>query len=105
MQDMTDEEKRDLALIMKSLLTKYDNLFKCSFPYSMGWFGAPTGEYIDHDMSHWVVHCSFCPPLLRSATVKKFMVGYEMFAEEQRDLTPEKAADMLRDSSEIHYRI
>ncbi|KAG9509155.1 Galactose-1-phosphate uridylyltransferase [Fragariocoptes setiger] len=104
MQDTRETEKCDLAVIIQSLVTKFDNLFKCTFPYSMGWYGAPTGEYLDHDMSHWVCHCSFNPPLLRSATVKKFMVGYEMFAEEQRDLTPERAAQLLRETSEVHFQ-
>ncbi|KAG9509431.1 Galactose-1-phosphate uridylyltransferase, partial [Fragariocoptes setiger] len=103
--EMNEDERRDLAVILKILLTKYDNMFKCSFPYSMGWYGAPTSEYMKHDMSHWVCHCSFYPPLLRSAAIKKFMVGYELFAEEQRDLTPEKAAELLRETSSVHYRL
>ncbi|MEQ2256397.1 hypothetical protein ILYODFUR_023759, partial [Ilyodon furcidens] len=79
-----------LAAIMKQLLTKYDNLFEVSFPYSMGWHGAPTGPHLKEDNSHWQLHAHYYPPLLRSATVKKFMVGYEMLAQEQRDLTPEQ---------------
>jgi UDPglucose--hexose-1-phosphate uridylyltransferase len=81
-------------------LTKYDNEFETSFPYSMGWHGAPndSGEY-----GHWQLHAHFYPPLLRSATVKKFMVGYEMLGEAQRDLTPEQAASRLRELSEVHY--
>jgi UDPglucose--hexose-1-phosphate uridylyltransferase len=67
----------------------------------MGWHGAP---FDDGDLSHWQLHAHFLPPLLRSATVKKFMVGYEMLAEAQRDLTPEQAAQRLRDLSEIHFR-
>jgi UDPglucose--hexose-1-phosphate uridylyltransferase len=67
----------------------------------MGWHGAPTAE---SDYTHWQLHAHFYPPLLRSATVKKFMVGYEMLAEPQRDLTPEKAAERLRELSELHYK-
>ena len=72
-----------------------------SFPYSMGWHGAPfNGEANDH----WQLHAHFYPPLLRSATVRKFMVGYEMLAETQRDLTAEQAAERLRSVSDIHFR-
>ena len=85
---------------MKLLLTRYDNLFETSFPYSMGWHGAP---FVESDTSHWQLHAHFFPPLLRSATVKKFMVGYEMLAEPQRDLTPEQAAERLRATSDQHY--
>ncbi|MFQ5595584.1 MAG: UDP-glucose--hexose-1-phosphate uridylyltransferase [Anaerolineae bacterium] len=97
-----DSAERDaLAGLLKRLLTKYDNLFDTSFPYSMGWHGAPTdaGEY-----PHWQLHAHFYPPLLRSATVRKFMVGYEMLADPQRDLTAEQAAERLRALSEVHYR-
>jgi len=71
----------------------YDGLFDTSFPYSFGWHGAPTDGA---DYSAWQLHAHIYPPLLRSATVKKFMVGYEMLAEAQRDLTPEQAAERLR---------
>jgi len=94
----------DLAETMRRLLVRYDNLFQCSFPYSMGWHGAPfpaNGE--ESDESHWQLHAHFYPPLLRSASVKKFLVGYEMLAEGQRDLTPEQAAERLRGLDEIHY--
>jgi UDPglucose--hexose-1-phosphate uridylyltransferase len=97
---LTDGERDTLADILKRLLTKYDNLFEVSFPYSMGWHGAPFGE---GDTSGWQLHAHFYPPLLRSATVKKFMVGYEMLAESQRDLTAEQAADRLRGLPEVHY--
>jgi UDPglucose--hexose-1-phosphate uridylyltransferase len=91
--DLTSEEKSDLASILSIGLRKYDALFNCSFPYSMGWHGAPfDGEPGDH----WQLHAHFYPPLLRSATVKKFMVGYEMLGESQRDITPEQAAATLR---------
>lgn len=91
--DLTPEEKKDLATILSIGLKKYDALFNCSFPYSMGWHGGPNnGEPVDH----WQLHAHFYPPLLRSATVKKFMVGYEMLGESQRDITPEQAAATLR---------
>ncbi|UZJ43627.1 UDP-glucose--hexose-1-phosphate uridylyltransferase [Marinimicrobium sp. C6131] len=90
-----------LAEAIQRLTTLYDNLFRVSFPYSMGWHGAP----FDHqDHPEWRVHAHFFPPLLRSATVRKFMVGYEMLAEAQRDLTPEQAAERLRSLSAIHYK-
>ena len=100
MPDLTDEERDALASILKKLTTKYDNLFQTSFPYSMGWHGAPIEE---GDFSHWQLHAHFYPPLLRSATVRKFMVGFEMLAETQRDLTAEQAAARLRELSEVHY--
>lgn len=94
---LQEKEKSDLAEILKNLLTRYDNLFGISFPYSMGWHAAPAGS----DQDHWQLHAHFYPPLLRSATVKKFMVGYEMLAEPQRDLTPELAAERLRNSPDV----
>lgn len=99
--DLSAAERRGLAEILKRLLTRYDNLFATSFPYSMGWHGAPTMPG-PHD--HWQLHAHFYPPLLRSATIRKFMVGYEMLAEAQRDLTPEQAAAKLRDLSDRHFR-
>ncbi|XP_022831226.1 probable galactose-1-phosphate uridylyltransferase isoform X3 [Spodoptera litura] len=105
MTDLTDEQKRSLAEIMKQLNIKYDNLFKCSFPYSMGFHGAPTGpSAAPGDSPHWLLHAIYLPPLLRSATVKKFMVGYEMLAQSQRDLTPEQAAQKLRECDDVHYK-
>ena len=78
-----------------SVLTKtYDAMFDCSFPYSSGIHQAPTNE---QENMHWHFHMSFYPPLLRSATVKKFMVGYEMFGTPQRDITAEQAAKRLRE--------
>lgn len=99
--DLNEQERRALSRILKRLLTRYDNLFETSFPYSMGWHGAPTdyGRY-----PGWQLHLHFYPPLLRSATVKKHMVGYEMLAEAQRDLTPEEAALHLRGTPEVHYK-
>jgi UDPglucose--hexose-1-phosphate uridylyltransferase len=99
--DLNPPERQALASILKRLLTRYDNLFEVSFPYSMGWHGAPHG---DGRYPHWQLHAHFYPPLLRSATVKKFMVGYEMLAEAQRDLTPEGAAERLRTLPETHYK-
>jgi len=93
-------ERDSLADILRRLLIRYDNLFETSFPYSMGWHGAPTAG---GESAHWQLHAHFYPPLLRSATVKKFMVGYELLAEAQRDLTPEQAAQRLRELSEEHY--
>lgn len=100
--ELTPLFKADLAKVIKQLTIKYDNLFQCSFPYSMGWHGAPftPGE----PQAYWQLHASFLPPLLRSATVRKFMVGYEMLAESQRDLTPEQAAERLRNAADIHYK-
>ena len=111
--DLQDAERTSLADILKRLLTRYDNLFETSFPYSMGWHGAPTGpdatvanfaESWQLSNQHWQLHAHFYPPLLRSATVKKFMVGYEMLGEPQRDLTAEQAAARLRAVSETHYK-
>ncbi|XP_078284772.1 galactose-1-phosphate uridylyltransferase isoform X3 [Rhinoraja longicauda] len=104
LQDLSDEERESLASIMKRLLTKYDNLFEVSFPYSMGWHGAPTGQSLFDDNCHWQLHAHYYPPLLRSATIRKFMVGYELLAQAQRDLTPEQAAERLRNLSEVHYK-
>ncbi len=98
--DLTDCQRDNLADIMKRMLTRYDNLFETSFPYSMGWHGAPT---LTENVEHWQLHAHFYPPLLRSATVKKFMVGYEMLANAQRDLTAEQAATQLAALSETHY--
>ncbi|XP_061172065.1 galactose-1-phosphate uridylyltransferase-like isoform X2 [Saccostrea echinata] len=103
-EDLTSEERDALADIMRKLLTKYDNMFEVSFPYSMGWHGAPTGEYLQQDNSHWQLHALYFPPLLRSATVKKFMVGYEMLAQSQRDLTAEQAAEKLKSLPDLHYK-
>jgi UDPglucose--hexose-1-phosphate uridylyltransferase len=99
--ELDASQRLDLATALKRLTTRYDNLFACSFPYSMGWHGAP---FDGRDSSAWQLHAHFYPPLLRSATVRKFMVGYEMLAEPQRDLTPERAAEQLRAVSDTHYR-
>ena len=91
--ELSTEERGALAAILKEGLGRYDALFDVSFPYSMGWHGAPT-DGAEHP--HWTLHAHFYPPLLRSATVRKFMVGFEMLAESQRDITPEQAAARLR---------
>lgn len=94
--DLDEQSRLLLASISKELLTRYDNLFNTSFPYSMGWHGAP---FVKGDQAHWQLHAHFYPPLLRSASIKKFMVGYEMLGEAQRDLTPEQAAARLREQN------
>lgn len=91
--EMTSTETSALAEIMKNVTTCYDNLFEISFPYSMGFHQAP---FDGQTHPEWLLHAHFYPPLLRSATVRKFMVGYEMLATPQRDLTPEEAAARLR---------
>ncbi len=98
---LNSDHKTSLAQALKALTTRYDNVFNCSFPYSMGWHNAPSNLADD---SHWRLHAHFYPPLLRSASVKKHMVGYEMLAESQRDLTAETAAKILRDVSSTHYK-
>ena len=99
--DFTAEEVNAFATILKQLTIKYDNLFSTSFPYSSGIHQSPT-DGLDHP--EWHFHMHFYPPLLRSATVKKFMVGYEMLGESQRDITPEKSAEILRQQSDVHYK-
>lgn len=99
--DLSASETTALADILRRVTTRYDNLFEISFPYSMGFHQAPTDGQVH---AAWHLHAHFYPPLLRSATIKKFMVGYEMLAMPQRDLTPESAAARLRDVSARHYR-
>ncbi len=100
LNDLTEDEQISLAKILKQLLSAYDNLFNVSFPFSMGWHGSPfdTNENPNSHANSWQCHAHFYPPLLRSATNKKFMVGYEMLAEPQRDITPEQAAIQLREA-------
>jgi UDPglucose--hexose-1-phosphate uridylyltransferase len=98
---LTIAERDGLGDILKRLTTRYDNLFETSFPYSMGFHQRPCDED-PHD--EWHLHAHFYPPLLRSATVRKFMVGFEMLGTPQRDMTPEDAATRLRAMSEEHYR-
>lgn len=99
-------EHRSLANILKRCLTRYDNLYETSFPYSMGWHQAPgIVAGMDNNRDHWQLHAHFYPPLLRSATVRKFMVGFEMLGEGQRDITAEQAAEQLRAlSATRHFR-
>lgn len=100
--ELSGDERDALADILKRLTIRYDNLFETSFPYSMGWHGQLTDG---QRHAHWQLHAHFYPPLLRSATVKKFMVGYEMLGMPQRDITAEQAADRLRQMSELHYML
>jgi UDPglucose--hexose-1-phosphate uridylyltransferase len=99
--ELTSAETTALADILKTVTTRYDNLFEISFPYSMGFHQAPFDGLIHPE---WTLHAHFYPPLLRSATVRKFMVGYEMLGMPQRDITPETAAERLRSLPEIHYK-
>ena len=98
--DLTASARDALAIALIELLARYDNLFRHPFPYSMGWHQAPFDE---GSGEHWQLHAHFLPPLLRSATVRKFMVGYELLAEAQRDLTAEDAAERLRAVSPAHH--
>lgn len=101
MPSLQSAEREALAEILQRVSVRYDNLFRTSFPYSMGFHGRPTdGE--EHPW--WRLHAVYYPPLLRSATVRKFLVGFELTAEPQRDLTAEDAAARLRDQSESHFR-
>lgn len=97
---LKDTEKKDFANALSVLTIKYDNLFKTSFPYSAGLHQAPTDG---KDHAEWHFHMHFYPPLLRSASIKKFMVGYEMLAEPQRDITPEYSAHILKGLSHVRY--
>ncbi|HEX9118739.1 MAG TPA: UDP-glucose--hexose-1-phosphate uridylyltransferase [Anaerolineae bacterium] len=100
--ELSDAARAGLADLLKRLTTRYDNVFEVSFPYSMGWHQRPVdgGEY-----PGWTLHAHFYPPLLRSATVRKFMVGFEMLGEPQRDIPAEAAAARLREVSEDHFRL
>lgn len=91
--DISDDQRTDLASLLGSLIRAYDRIFDTPFPYSMGWHGAPSGL---GNQSHWQLHAHFYPPLLRSASIRKFMVGYELLAEPQRDITAEDAAERIR---------
>ena len=99
---MNLSEKKAFAEAIKNITVKYDNLFEISFPYSAGIHQAPT-DGGNHESYHW--HMSFYPPLLRSATVKKFMVGYEMFGNPQRDITAEFSAKRLRELDNTHFSL
>jgi UDPglucose--hexose-1-phosphate uridylyltransferase len=97
---LSDSEQQDLADVLRRTGVRYDNLFSTSFPYTMGFHQRPAHGDAEE---LWHLHAHYYPPLLRSATVKKFMVGYEMLASPQRDITAESAAQRLRDSPEIHW--
>jgi UDPglucose--hexose-1-phosphate uridylyltransferase len=98
--ELEDDERSALAEVMSRLTKRYDNLFLTPFPYSMGLHQAPTDGGA-HDAVHFHIH--FYPPLLRSATIRKFLVGFEILGSPQRDITPESAAARLRELSEVHY--
>ena len=101
MKALTSDERNGLADLLRRVGVRYDNLFRTSFPYSLGFHGRPTdGE----EHPEWRLHAAYYPPLLRSATVRKFLVGFELTAEPQRDLTAEDAAARLRAQAEAHYR-
>ena len=102
LSDLTPAEFTALAEALRQVTTRYDNLFEISFPYSMGFHQAPSDG---HAHPEWVLHAHFYPPLLRSATVRKFMVGYEMLAMPQRDITPESAAERLQGLPGVHYKL
>jgi UDPglucose--hexose-1-phosphate uridylyltransferase len=97
LEQLEGAARDSLAAILGQLLARYDALFQCEMPYSMGWHGAPHAA--GADPSHWRLHAHFHPPLLRSASVRKHMVGFELMAEVQRDLTPETAAERLRQAA------
>ena len=99
---LTEKEVKDFAEVLKITTVKYDNIFDVPFPYSAGIHQAPTDG---KEHPEWHFHMHFFPPLLRSATIKKFMVGYEMLAEPQRDITPERSAEVLKQSGIIHYSL
>lgn len=98
---MTIAEQYALADIIKTITTIYDNIFEVSFPYSAGMHQAPTDG---RSYPHWHWHMHFYPPLLRSANIKKFMVGYEMLGDPQRDITAESIAKKLKTLPTTHYK-
>jgi UDPglucose--hexose-1-phosphate uridylyltransferase len=98
--ELGETERKALSEILREITIRYDNLFKTSFPYTMGFHQKPT-DGADYPDFH--LHAHFYPPLLRSATVKKFMVGYELLAMPQRDITAELAAKQLRELPGVHY--
>jgi UDPglucose--hexose-1-phosphate uridylyltransferase len=100
MPELTHAERDALADALHRISVRFDNLFETSFPYTMGFHQTPT-DHATHP--EWHFHAHFYPPLLRSATVRKFMVGFEMLGMPQRDITPEEAARRLREASEEHY--
>jgi UDPglucose--hexose-1-phosphate uridylyltransferase len=101
MHDLDDAERVALADLLRRLATRYDNLFETAFPYSMGFHQQPVRRTEDE----WHLHAHVFPPLLRSATIRKFMVGFELLGSPQRDMTPEHAAARMRQASEVHYTV
>lgn len=101
--DFNDQQRLDLADAMQEVTRRYDNLFECDFPYSSGIHQAPL-QGTEEEINNSYLHMHFYPPLLRSATVRKFLVGYELMAEPQRDITPEQATAKLRNCSGELYR-
>jgi UDPglucose--hexose-1-phosphate uridylyltransferase len=102
MHQLFSDERFLLVDILKQVTIRYDNLFQTSFPYSMGFHQRPS-DGVAHP--EWHFHAHYFPPLLRSARVRKYMVGYEMLATPQRDITPELAAEQLANLSDVHYLI
>jgi len=102
LSELTSEEISALAETLQHITTRYDNLFETSFPYTMGFHQAP---FDGRPHPEWILHAHFYPPLLRSATVRKFMAGYEMLVMPQRDITPESAAERLRSLPDLHYKL
>ena len=100
MHEFSAHERDLLADILRRVTVRYDNLFKTSFPYSMGFHQRPSDGQAHPE---WHFHAHYFPPLLRSATVQKFMVGYEMLGSPQRDILAESAAARLAEQSEVHY--
>lgn len=100
MDELSEDERNLLGDLLKQITIRYDNLFETPFPYSMGFHQRPADGRLHPE---WHLHAHYYPPLLRSATVQKFMVGYEMLATPQRDITAESAAVRLRDVADIHY--
>jgi UDPglucose--hexose-1-phosphate uridylyltransferase len=100
LHDLDDTERDALADVLRRLFTRYDNLFEAPFPYSMGFHQQPTRAHVDGE---WHLHAHVYPPLMRSATIRKWIVGFELLGSPQRDLTPEAAASRLQQSSEEHY--
>ncbi|HET9803803.1 MAG TPA: UDP-glucose--hexose-1-phosphate uridylyltransferase [Candidatus Acidoferrum sp.] len=98
--ELNSEERDALSDVLKRLTTRYDNIFQASFPYSMGFHQRPTDK---RDHPEWHFHAHFYPPLLRSATVRKFMVGFELLGMPQRDITPETSAERLRAVPDTHH--
>jgi UDPglucose--hexose-1-phosphate uridylyltransferase len=100
--ELDGAERQALADLLKRLTVRYDNLFEAPCPYSMGFHQQPANDAAGGD---WHLHAHFVPPLLRSASIRKFMVGFELLGSPQRDVTPEDAAARLRAASELHYTV